>query len=48
MWKNIWLIKLSFNVEKSNDCVANINGKATTMMEWLAAQSLNGNVSNMN
>ncbi len=29
----------------NNKCVANINGKATTMMEWLAVQSLNGNVS---
>jgi hypothetical protein len=32
----------------NNKYVANINGKATTMMEWLAAQALNGNVSNMN
>lgn len=29
----------------NNECVNNINGKTTTMMEWLAAQSLNGNVS---
>lgn len=29
----------------NNECIANINGKATTIMEWLATQSLNVNAS---